>query len=171
MKHCDKWQETLWLDVHGELSPQDRLKWEKHLEVCRPCYQERAQLIHLLKNINEVMPEPSLSHEDAGVLYNAITGRLKEEHRGKNRWRKWMFEGHIKPIYAFAACCLLIVAFGWFGLKGTQRNTPVGTISASGAKEQFIVTDKDLLENLKLLEEMDTLEKLDQVMEKRGTTI
>ena len=171
MKHCDKWQETLWLDVHGELSPQDRLKWEKHLEVCRPCYQERAQLLHLLKNVNDAMPEPSISHEDAGVLYNAITGRLKEEHRGKNRWRKWMFEGHIKPIYAFAACCLLIVAFGWFGLKGSKQTNRVKAISDSGAKEQLIATDMDLLENLKLLEEMDTLEKLDQVMGKRGTTI
>ena len=171
MKHCDEWQETLWLDVHGELSPQDRLKWEKHLEECRPCYQERAQLLHLLKNVNEAMPEPSLSHEDAGALYNAITGRLKEEHRSKNRWRKWIFEGHIKPIYAFAACCLLIVAFGWFGLKGSQQTTRVETISDSGAKEQLIATDMDLLENLKLLEEMDTLEKLDQVMGKRKTTI
>ena len=171
MKHCDKWQETLWLDVHGELSPQVRLKWEKHLEECRPCYQERTQLLHLLKNVNEALPEPSLSHEDAGALYNAITGRMKEEHNGKSRWRKWIFEGHFKPIYAFAACCLLIVAFGWFGLKGSQQTTRVGKISDHGAKEQLIITDMDLLENLNLLEEMDTLEKLDQVMGKRDTTI
>jgi hypothetical protein len=171
MKHCDKWQEILWLDVHGELSPQVRLKWEKHLEECRPCYQERTRLLQLLKNVSETMPEPSLSHEDAGVLYHAIAGRLKEEHRDKNRWRKWMFEGHIKPIYALAACCLLIVAFGWFGLKGSQQTTRVGTISTLGAKEQLIVTDRDLLENLDLLEEMDTLERLDQVIGKRETTI
>jgi hypothetical protein len=124
-----------------------------------------------LKNVNEAVPEPSLSHEEAGTLYNAITGRLKEEHRGKGRWRKWIFEGHIKPIYALAACCLLIVAFGWFGLKGSQRTAPVGTISDPGTKEQLIATDMDLLENLDLLEEMDTLEKLDQVMGKRETTI
>ena len=70
-----------------------------------------------------------------------------------------------------AACCLLIVAFGWFGLKGSQQTTRVGTISDHGAKEQLIVSDMDLLENLDLLEEMDTLEKLDQVMGKRETTI
>jgi len=171
MKHCDKWQETLWLDVHGELSPQVRPKWEKHLEECEPCYKERTQLLHLLKHVNEAVPEPSLSHEDAGALYNAITGKLKEEHRGKVRRRKWIFEGYIKPIHALAACCLLIVAFGWFGLKGPQQTTRVGTISTPGAKEQLIVTDMDLLENLDLLEEMDTLEKLDQVIGKRETTI
>jgi hypothetical protein len=171
MKHCDEWQETLWLEVHGELSPQVRLKWEKHLEECRSCYQERTQLLHLLKNVNEAVPEPSLSHEEAGTLYNAITGRLKEERRGKTGRRRSFFEGHIKPIYALAACCLLIVAFGWFGLKGSQQTTRVGTISDPGAKEQLIVTDMDLLKNLDLLEEMDTLEKLDQVMGKRETRI
>ena len=164
MKHCSEWQETLWLDVYGELSPQVRLKWEKHLEGCRHCYQERTQLLHLLKNVNEAVPEPSLSHEDTGDLYNAITGKLIEEQRGKARRRKPFFHGYIKPIHALAACCLLIVVFGWFGLRGPRQTTRVGTISDLGSQEQVIVKEIDLLENLDLLEEMDTLEKLDQVL-------
>jgi hypothetical protein len=173
MKHCREWQETLWLDVHGELSPQVRLKWEKHLEECRLCYQERTQLLHLLKHVNEAVPEPSLSHEDDSALYNAITGKLKEEHhRRKTRQRKSFFEGYIKPIHALAACCLLIVVFwGWFGLRGFQQTTRIGTVSDRGGQEQLIATDMDLLENLELLEEMDTLEKLDRVMGKRETKI
>ena len=171
MKHCSEWQETLWLDVHGELSPQVRLKWEKHLEKCRPCYLERTELLHLLNNVNEAVPEPSLSHEEAGVLYNAITEKLKEEHRVKARWREWFFDGYIKPVHALAACCLLIVAFGWFGLKGLKQTTRIGTVSDPNAKEQLIATDMDLLKNLELLEEMDTLEKLDQVMRKGETEI
>ena len=172
MKYCQEWQETLWLDVHGELSPQVRLKWEKHLEGCGPCYQERTQLLHLLKNVNEAVPEPSLSHEDDSALYDAITGKLKEEHRGsKARRRKSFFEGYIKPIHVLAACCLLIVAFGWFGLKGLQQTTRIGTVSDLGVKEQLVATDMDLLQNLELLEEMDTLEKLEQVMGKEQTAI
>jgi len=171
MKHCGKWQETLWLDVHGELSPQVRLEWEKHLERCKPCYQERTQLLQLLKNVTEAVPEPSLSHEDAGALYTAITGKLKEKRDDKVWRRKSFFEGYIKPIHALAACCLLIVAFGWFGLKGLQQTTRIATVSDPGVKEQLIATDMDLLENLELLEEMDTLEKLDQVMGKREATI
>jgi len=164
MKHCSEWQETLWLDIYGELSPQVRLKWEKHLEGCRPCYQERAQLLLLLWNVNEAVPEPSLSHEDAGDLFNAITEKLNKEHRSKPRERKSFFDGYIKPIHALAACCLLIVVFGWFGLRGSQQPTRVGTISDLGGQEQVIVREIDLLENLELLEEMDTLEKLDQVL-------
>lgn len=164
MKHCSEWQETLWLDVYGELSPHVRLKWEKHLEGCKPCYQERTQLLLLLRNVNEAVPEPALSREDAGDLYNAITGKLKDEQRGKARRRKSFFDGYIKPIHALAACCLLIAVFGWFGLRGPQQTTRVGTISDLGSQEQVIVREIDLLENLELLEEMDTLEKLDQVL-------
>lgn len=171
MECCREWQETLWLDVHGELSPKVRLEWEKHLEGCRPCYQERTQLLQLLKNVTEAVPEPSLSHEDAGALYNAVTGKLKEERADKAWPRKSFFDGYIKPIHVLAACCLLIVAFGWFGLKGFQQTTRIGIVSDLGVKEQLIATDMDLLKNLELLEEMDTLEKLDQVMEKRETRI
>jgi hypothetical protein len=153
------------------LSPQERLKWEKHLEGCKSCYQERTQLLHLLKNVNEAVPEPSLSNEDAGALYNAITGKLNEEYRGKARRRKSFFEGYIKPIHALAACCLLLVVFGWFGIKGFQQTTRIGTVSDLGGKEQLIATDMDLLENLELLEEMDTLEKLDRLMGKGETKI
>ncbi len=164
MNYCREWQETLWLDVHGELTPDVRLKWEKHLEICRPCYQERERLLQLMKNVTEAMPEPTLAKEDAGALYNAVTGKLKAKHHGIARWRKWFFEGYIKPVHALAACCLLIVAFGWFGLRGPQQTTRVGTISDLGGQEQVIVKEIDLLENLELLEEMDTLEKLDQVL-------
>lgn len=172
MKHCREWQETLWLDVYGELSPEMRLRWEKHLEGCRSCYQERTQLLNLLKNVNEAMPEPTISNEDVNALYNDVKGKLKDEHRGIDRWRKWLFKGYVKPIHALAACCLLIVAFGgWFGLRGMQQTSPVVTIFDPWGKEQLIATDMDLLENLELLEEMDTLEKLDQVMGKKETTI
>jgi hypothetical protein len=164
MNYCREWQETLWLDVHGELTPDMRLKWEKHLEICKPCHQEREQLLQMLKNVTEVMPEPNMSHEDAAVFYHAVTEKMREKHHGIARWREWFFHGYIKPVHALTACCLLIVAFGWFGLRGPQQTTRVRTISDIGSQEQVIVKEIDLLENLELLEEMDTLEKLDQVL-------
>jgi len=171
MKNCREWQETLWLDVHGELSLQMRLDWEKHIEECKSCYQERTELLHLLKNVNEAVPEMSLSNEDASTLYQNITGKLKKDHHAKARWREWFFDGYIKPVHALAACCLLIVAFGWFGLKGLKKTTRIKIFSDPGTKEQLIATDMDLLKNLELLEEMDTLEKLDKVMGQGETKI
>jgi hypothetical protein len=66
---------------------------------------------------------------------------------------------------------MLIVAFGWFGLKGLQHTASVQTVSDLGIEEQMIAKDLDLLENLELLEVMDTLEKLGQVMDRGETTI
>jgi hypothetical protein len=170
MKHCGEWQKTLWLDVHGELSPQVRLNWEKHLKECKPCFQERIHLLNLLKNVNEAVPEATLSHEGFSDLYNTITEKLKAQ-RDKNKRKESFFGGYIKPVYVLAACCLLIMVFGWFGLKGFQHPPSGGTVSELRGKEQLIATDMDLLENLELLEEMDTLEKLDQIMGKGQTKI
>lgn len=164
MSYCRQWQETLWLDVHGELTLDVRLQWEKHLGTCRPCHQERERLLQMLKNVTEAMPEPALSPEDAGALYDAVTEKLKAKHHGKGRWREWFFHGYIKPVHALAACCLLVVAFGWYGLRGPWQTTHVRTVSDFGRQEQGMVKEIDLLENLELLEEMDTIEKLDQVL-------
>jgi len=170
MKQCSDKKEMLWLDVYGELTQEERLKWEKHLETCRNCSLERENLLELLKKVKEVMPAVSLSHEDAGALKNAITGKIREnpDHKWLN---KPFLGGYIKPIHALAACCLLLVAFGWFGLKGLLPTTAVQTLSERQKEEQMIAKDLDLLENLELLEEMDTLEKLGHVMNRRNTTI
>ena len=170
MKYCSDWQETLWLDVYGELDPKERPDLEIHLETCSGCFQERKRLLQLLKNVKEAMPAPSLSHENAIALHNNITGKLREEC--DNTWlRKPFLGGHIRPIHALAAGCLLVVAIGWFGLRGFQSLTPVQTVSDTGVEEQMIAKDLDLLENMELLEEMDILEKLGQVMNQRETTI
>jgi hypothetical protein len=164
MNYCRKWQETLWLDVHGELPAKDYPEWKRHVEGCRSCRQERERLLHLLKDVTEAMPEAFLSHKDAGVLHNKLMEKLKTQ-RKKKPWRQQsFFKGFIKPGYALALCCLLIAAFGWFGLKELHQTTRVETISNLGTNEQLIAKDIDLLENLELLKEMDTLEKLNQVM-------
>lgn len=170
MKCCSDRQETLWLDVYGELPQEVLTAWEKHLETCRGCYYERAVLLQLLENVKEAMPVPSLSHKDSEALQNDITRQLKGK-QGNAWFRKPFLSGYIRPIHALAACCMLIVAFGWFGLKGLQNTTSVQTLSNLGIEEQMIAKDLDLLDNLELLEEMDTLEKLGQVMGWGETTI
>jgi hypothetical protein len=166
MKYCLDRQETLWLDVYGELAPENRSTWEEHLEGCKLCRQERDRLLGLFEKVKTEMNVPSLSHLDAAALRNAVTRRIKDQH-DRSWWRKPFLGGYIKPIHALATCCLLLLAFGWFGLKGSQYTTPVKTVSSIGLKEQLIVQDLDLLENLDMLEEMETLEKLDQLM-RRG---
>ena len=163
MKNCRHWQETLWLEVYGELGSEEQGRWEKHLSTCNACLQERNRLIHLLENVKEAMPEPSLSRESAQALHAAITEKLTEKHH-RSWWQNPFLAGYIKPVHVAAVCGMLVVAFGWFGIRGIQQSQTVKIASDVGVEEKMIVKHIDILENLDLLEEMETLEKLDQVM-------
>ena len=170
MKNCRHWQETLWLEVYGELGSEEQLRWENHLATCKACVQERKRLIHLLENVKEAMPEPSLSRESAWVLHTAIKEELREKHH-RAWWRNPFLAGYIKPLHVAAVCGMLVVAFGWFGVKGIQQSQTVKIASDVGMEEKMIVKNIDILENLDLLEELDTLEKLDQVIGRKNATI
>jgi len=164
MTYCYDWKELLLLDAYGELDPEERAAWEKHLETCSGCSQERKRLLQLLEDVKEAMPDTSLSHENANALHRAITGKLRA---GRNdNWLGKPFLGrHIRHIHALAAACLLIVAIGWYGLRGFQRPPFVQTVSDTEVEEQMIAKNFDFLENMELLEEMDVLEKMGQVMD------
>lgn len=170
MKNCRHWQETLWLEVYGELGPEEQQKWENHLSTCEACLQERKRLIHLLENVKEAMPEPSLSRESARALHTAIAEKLRENHH-RAWWRNPFLAGYIKPLHVAAVCGMLVVVFGWFGVRGIQDARTVKIVSDAGVEEKMIVNHIDILENLDLLEEMDTLEKLDQVMGRKNAMI
>jgi len=170
MKNCRHWQETLWLEVYRELGPEEQLKWENHLSTCEACLQERKRLIHLIENIKESMPEASLSRESARALRTAVSEKLGEKHH-RGWWRNPFLAGYIKPLHVAAVCGMLVVAFGWFGIRGIQHTPTVKIASDAGVEEKMIVNNIDILENLDLLEEMDTLEKLDQVMGRKNATI
>jgi predicted anti-sigma-YlaC factor YlaD len=166
MNCCRKWQKTLWLDVYGELPHQKHAEWKQHLENCVSCRQERKRMLQLLTDITKTMPEAVLTGKDAGVFHSNVMGKLSEQRKKKAWRRQSFFKEYIKPVYALAACSLMLAVFGWFGFKELHQTTRIGTISSLGTNEQMIAKDMDLLENLDLLEEMDTLKKLDQVMGK-----
>ena len=58
MKACPDRKKTLWLDVYGELDPNDRIAWEKHLEGCEGCRLKRQQLLQLLGKVRAAMTMP-----------------------------------------------------------------------------------------------------------------
>ena len=164
MKPCPDHNETLWLDVYGELDPNERPAWEKHLETCEGCRQERRQMLRLLKAVKVNMPSPALSREKAGALVRSITQKLREK-REEKWWRKQLWGIPNKFIPALAAASILIVVFSWFSMKGPKSPSSMRTISNLKSEEQILVKNFDIIQNLELLEEMDTLQKLVQVID------
>lgn len=169
MKPCPDHKETLWLDVYGELDPNERPAWEKHLETCEGCRQERKQLLRLLETVKAAMPSPALSREKAGALASSITRKLRGE-REETWWQKRLIGIPHRLIPALAAASILIVAFGWFSIKGLRSPSSMRSISNLQSEEQILVKDLDIVKNLELLEEMDTLQKLVQAVDQGDVT-
>ncbi len=164
MKPCPDHEETLWLDVYGELDPNERPALEEHLETCEGCRQEWAKLLGLLQTVKGKMPSPELSREKAEALASSITRKLRDE-REEPWWRRQLWGMPNRFIPALAAACMLILAFGWFSMKGFKSPSPVGSLSNLKSGERMLVKDLDIVKNLELLEEMDTLRKLVQVVD------
>ena len=168
MKACQDHQETLLLDVYGELAPAERETWERHLAGCEGCRHERERLGKLLLQLKEAMPTPSLSPEKAGALVDSI---LKERQKeGEKRWwkgRLWRSPHRFVP--AIAAVCLMIVVFGWFSLREIKTPSTFQNSSNVHSEQQMIARDLEVIRNLELLEEMEVLEKLVRVVDERNS--
>ncbi len=170
MKSCPDYQETLWLDVYGELAADARPAWEKHLESCNTCRLEKQRLLKLLDLTKELMPSAALSPEASRALQQSITRTIRKDAE-KEWWRKRFFGITARPIPALVAASLLLVVLGWFGLRQLQSPSSVRPGSDLGLKEEMIAKDMEIIENLELLEQMDVLEKVVHLVDDRDVKL
>lgn len=166
MGACADRMESLLLDVHGEISPEQRQQWEAHLKSCRSCSEERQRLLRLLELVREEMRDPELSLEAEARLLRSISSAVEEECRlvWWQRVARWM---PLRSIPALAAGFLLILALGWFGLRGGDQTIPLVSSAILESEERMIVEEIDLLEQLDLLEEMDIVQNLVKIVDNR----
>ena len=143
-----------------------RLVWERHLETCPGCREERQRLIGLLDLVRDEMGAPLLSPKRASTLSWSIKRGLKER-RATARWWKGLLGMPNRLIPALAAVSLVIVVLGWFAISKVQSPSSLQNLSGLKSEEQMVVKDLEVIDNLELLEEMDTLRKLVQVVDNR----
>jgi anti-sigma factor RsiW len=167
VKPCQDFQETLLLDVYGELAPPEREAWERHLGVCEGCRRERERLHQFLRQLKEAMPAPSLSPEKARALADSILKELKTEG-GKKWWKAsfWRFPNRLVP--AIAAVCLMILVLGWLSMREVKTPSIFQAGTNLNSEQQMIAKDLEVIRNLELLEEMEVLEKLVRVVDERN---
>lgn len=169
MKPCQDRRETLLLDVYGELPLNERPSWEKHLETCEGCRQERERMRRLLQLVKEATPSPGLSPEDARDLAGSVKRELRREQEG-TWWPKRFLSIPNRLIPALAAACLLVVALGWFTMRELKAPSLVDTITNNNLEKPMMAADLDVIKNLELLEEMETLQKLVKIVDSRETS-
>lgn len=164
MNTCTDRRETLLLDVHGELPSGERPAWERHLETCAGCRQERRELARLLEVARKSMTTPALTPAKAKQLRDSITGSWMAER--PTRWWQGVLVGvRLRPIPAMITASLLLLALGWFGLRGFQARSPNGPNPET--RERIVVSDLEVIENLDLLEEMEDIGRVVQVVDDR----
>jgi len=166
MKACLNHEETLWLDVYGELEFNKRPAWERHLENCSACREERQRLIRLFERVKAEMTTPKLSPEKANALSWSIKRGLRDQRdRDRGRAQTWGIPNRLIP--ALASACLILIVLGWFGINTMQ--SPSGTRDPAGLKseERMMVKDLEIIKNLELLEELDTVQELVRVVDHR----
>jgi anti-sigma factor RsiW len=162
MNPCADRRETLMLDVYGELPSSGRTAWERHLETCAGCREERRELVRLLEVARASMTAPALSPKKAEQLRDSITESWVAKR--PTRWWQGLFVGvRLGPVPALAAVCLLLLALGWFGVREFQTRS----LNGRGATitERIMVSDVEVIENLDLLEDMDDIERVVQVVD------
>ena len=168
MKVCADRRETLLLDIHGELPASEQAAWQRHLEACPGCHQERQELVWLLESAREAMPSPALSPEHAETLRESVMMGWRAT-RARVWWRGPFFGMSLRPVPALVAAGFLLVVLGWFGLKGL-RNTS-DTLRAPEAPKQVMVSDAEVIENLDFLEHIDDVERIVQVVDDRDIVL
>ena len=161
MKACIDRDEVLMLDVYGELSEEERAEWEQHLEQCAGCREERQKMLRFIDRIKREMPPPPFSSDKAGALSRALQGRL---HEGKtvSRWWERIVPAPSRTLAAVAAACCVVVLAGWLALKWFEAPSPHPDVRAEA---QISEKDIEIIKNMDLLEDLETLRKLVQVVD------
>ena len=164
MGACPDRQETLWLDIYGELNPGKRKAWEEHLGKCSDCRWEREKCLHLVQQVRKTMRPPDLSLEKASALGWATKRKLRGEGASSSRWRQ-IRRSRRRLIPAMVLAALVVVAVGWFSFKIIAPSP--SRVEAPSSGELVVKGDLEVIKNLELLEEMDTLTKLVHIIDQR----
>ncbi len=161
MNTCSEHKEILMLDVHGELTAEDQIIWNRHLAVCADCRQEKERLCALIQNAKEGGAVPPLSSEEEQHLSSSVQRTLRTEKPDavfkRLGWR-------IAPALG---ACLIVVFAGWFGMQNFRAPDKI-SMNGSVPEEQIIFNNEDLLQNMELLQEMEELEQLVNFLDKQS---
>jgi hypothetical protein len=164
MPACRNHQETLMLDVMGELSDHRlRRTWEAHLEGCVPCRAERQRWVRLLAAMRASAAPPALSGAEASLMAGRVLRELRRpaERRPDAGWRwRWV------PAMAAASVMILLAASGYF-----FRDRFFGSDKMADLRleEQLPLQDVEVVKQLDFLKSLDTIEKLVQVVDTDAT--
>ncbi len=161
MKNCRDREETLWLDLYGELNSAERSEWERHLAGCTGCREEKNRSVRMMALIREAWPVP-MPHPGGAERVRECLGHpsgLNHRYRASSAvYRGWGWRGFPSRI-AVAVCILLVIA-------GAIAILPFAPAPPFGPRPDMTAdlneTEAEVIQHLELLEEMEAIRELVQ---------
>jgi len=164
MNTCEKYEETLWLDVYGEIPPEKSAELKHHINACAACRGKAGQLHTLIQTVRESVPLTALSAWESENMLLTVMRSLKKENKGWHGFPAF-FQSSFVP--ALLTACLLVFFTGWLGLREWQEPSQVHTANMLKAEEMQIIKNYEMISNLELLEDMDDVEKLVRTVDQK----
>ncbi|MGA9260744.1 MAG: hypothetical protein WBV95_02130 [Desulfobacterales bacterium] len=163
MPDCTDRNEQVMLDVYGELDAGARSAWEDHLRTCADCRREKENLTAMLGQIRQAMAPQPLSMQDSAGLVRKVQDRL-DLFRLPGGWRQSVKGKRALWIPALATACVLVLVAIFVGYEhsGTIEQPVVQRIDIS---QKLPENEEEIVKNLDLLKNFNTLEKLSQVVD------
>lgn len=164
MQACRNHQEVLMLDAMGELNDHRlRRTWQAHIEGCASCRAERERLVRLFARMRLSAAAPELTGAEASLLAGRVLRDLRRPAR--QRWGAgWRLR--LAPAMAAASAVVVIAAGGYFFLDRFFVSEKMADLRF---EEQLPLQDVEVIKQLDFLKNLDTIEKLVQVVDSDET--
>ena len=184
---CKQFESTRMLDALGELDrrAEDHSAWVAHLDACPACRAEVNGIRKLAEAVRDTRSEPAPTEAETRTLAGRLTRTLRTERPydapaphgrpqlGTRKGRPYdaaAIRARLPRLIPALAAAGLLIALGWIGLTayGPDPNPPFYN-TAVGPDDRMILRDYEVIRNLDLLREMETVRKLVQHVDHAGT--
>jgi len=166
MKSCKDYQKDIYMDVTGEIPPDKKTDLENHILFCARCKKEREELAALVDLLKKEIPQPAMSSFEASILRQKIRSAIAAQQRPG--FLRGLFSGYAKLLIPVAgAACLFLVSFIGFRSWLPWQSHPNPNNTVARIEQNTKVDEKEIIENLDLLEQMDTLRVLVKVVDNK----
>jgi hypothetical protein len=162
MPACPDRNELLLLDVYKELDAVARPELDEHLKACVDCRVEKERLEAILGLVKEKMVSSPLTMMESAALVKGVQRKLASPHPTR-RWQEFFKAKRALWLPAAATACLLVLLTTFVGYERfDMAERPV--VPKLDISKQLPENDVEIIQNLDLLKNFNTLEKLSQVV-------
>ncbi|MDW8106227.1 MAG: zf-HC2 domain-containing protein [Armatimonadota bacterium] len=123
---CRRYEQWLWDEVAGQLSPKCRQQLQAHLAACERCRQQHER-VHATYHALRTLPR----YRAPERVFAQVEQRLAAQRKPARLWRRWVL----------APALVVLLALGWWG---GQQLTTRSTLAVEDDTEQWIELHQQL---------------------------